>query len=601
MYVIGVGATDFALAVASVFSKPGHRRLGAMLFAGSQSSGSSLEDAGIEEARKRLRKRGVATRVSEGGASGGRPEATASAAPATGVSAFSAGVASSRAGYFLGCNSATGSSEGLNTDPLVNLLTYRVAHILKWLRIHGSDFISGKSCFKDSPQGKVLPMRHLLRDLPSLLVRFGTVLEPLDGSSLPEWEEWPEGDEATVKFPEDSRARCFGLGMVDGRQGGKSGSAAVHEGSLQEAPMRHMPSRQSGESRPIIRCRADADLILEFAGVVLHPPACAHCNRCITVYISHVPFVALIANFAYRPAAVLLDLFLSIFPPHTEEFQSLLTRLDLDSPLDVPRYSVSGKPGSSSAHVLRKRVEQMPVAFSLSLALMCAAPLVQQSGTEGGKNSGTEKGGNGAKGKAGGRRVGSGNWGEGMEGRNGGDGEGDSKILLEEVQSWLMVATTSGMRGDGETCSGSRARKEVVSSRVKEANDIYLCSRFPRFFEDMKHGDGTSSACGSSGSSFSKKAKKGEEPAYLKAWPGGVNLVACLREMLLGEPCYHPAAPSLAVSGNSAIASPSSDADVAALSVAAAATSKARTTSNAQDRRVCGAAGCEKVEGVDVR
>ncbi|CAI5940340.1 unnamed protein product [Closterium sp. NIES-65] len=79
----------------------------------------------------------------------------------------------------------------------------------------------------------------------------------------------------------------------------------------------------------------------------------------------------------------------------------------------------------------------------------------------------------------------------------------------------------------------------------------------------MHHEDcqgGSTSRCGSSKSSTQRRSskanssggiigeKKGteqeEEPAYLKAWPGGVNLLACLREMLLGEPCYHPASPA---------------------------------------------------------
>ncbi|CAI5496033.1 unnamed protein product [Closterium sp. Naga37s-1] len=120
------------------------------------------------------------------------------------------------------------------------------------------------------------------------------------------------------------------------------------------------------------------------------------------------------------------------------------------------------------------------------------------------------------------------------------------------------------------------------------------------------------------------KRKKGELPAYLKPWPGGVNLVACLREMLLGEPCYRPASPAApsaapavatnAASAPSTAASASSTPAAATNAVApntSAATGNAAAAAPVEDAEACGptacggsrcgAAGCGKVEGSGVR
>ncbi|CAI7849798.1 unnamed protein product, partial [Closterium sp. NIES-54] len=109
-------------------------------------------------------------------------------------------------------------------------------------------FISAKSCFKGNPRGKVLPMRHPLRDLPSLLVRFSAVPEPVDGSSrLPEWE-WPEGDEAAMKFPDDSSARCFGLGRADARR--QLVRAAIHRLCRRPDSLSLRHQQAAGQVRP---------------------------------------------------------------------------------------------------------------------------------------------------------------------------------------------------------------------------------------------------------------------------------------------------------------------------------------------------------------
>ncbi|CAI5945874.1 unnamed protein product [Closterium sp. NIES-65] len=425
-------------------------------------------------------------------------------------------------------------------DPVIGLLTYRVARILQWLRIYGSDSISAKSCFKDSPRGKVLPMRHPLRDLPSLLVRFGAVLPPLDGGSrLAEWEEWPEGDEAAVKFPVDASARCFELGRRNSSLGRKNRG---HEATQQQgksstkAPTEEAPAFPS-ECYPIVRCKADADYLVEILGVFLKAPACAQCSTCISRFVSLVPVVALIANFAYLPAAALLDCVLSVFPPHTEEFLRLLKRMGLAVPPTPVSVSLSSLSATRSRLLeLMEDVNFFRISFLLHTAPLCSTSLLEQIRPEGQQSL----------------LVG-----------------GECRVVWEEVQSWLIAVMlpVDGVGVRGAACSGSQSRKEDLSARMEEVTEMYL-----------------SVHCSSSSSSiFSKQtSKEGNEPDYLKAWPGGVNLFACLREMLLGEPCYRPAAS-------------------AAYSIPSAASRHTAAVAPDVQGHVCGAAGCGTVEGGGVK
>ncbi|CAI5510052.1 unnamed protein product [Closterium sp. Naga37s-1] len=572
-----------------MFSRPEHRKLGAMFFVGYKSIPTgSMEDAAIEAASVRLRQVGLASGMREGEDSSLQHQLH------------------QQHGRLLRMLPLSQLELGLLLAGAIPPAT--------WLRIYGSDFIFAQMCCKDNPQGRVLPMRHPVRDLPNLLAMFGAVLQPTVGRScFPEWEEWPQGDEATMKFPDDPSARCFWLGRADGRQGLRNNghlSAAVQQGRTRKA--RKAPSKEPlppprSEMRPIVRCRADADLIVEFAGMLFEPPACAHCSACIATYTILVPFVALVANFAYRPASALLDHFVSIFPPHTAEFQDIVNRLGQD-----------GRTQRCSVHALQERVEQVPLSFLLALALLLPKELLQQSGAQGDLNSSAAGISYGAKGKAGRRRARSGDF--MVRGGN---------------------TTTGAMEGGGPACSGSQSMKRATTAHKKLIAKMYDCSLLPRFCEDLKHTGGRGSACDSSGKK--RKGKKVEEAAYLKAWPGGVNLVACLREMLLGEPCYRPAfdaarstsaavstraASSVAAPIYSATAAPSSDESttVAALSTSAADVLTASVTSNVEAAgaaacgervcsatatqgsgpapsrgRVCGAAGCGRVEGGGVK
>ncbi|CAI5496143.1 unnamed protein product [Closterium sp. Naga37s-1] len=319
--------------------------------------------------------------------------------------------------------------------------------------------------------------------------RLGAIPKPLDQSSIPlEWEEWSRGDEAAGKLPNDPSARCFRLGIVKesgSREegGGKASKEAGTPGGRPGGTARAMRGRggKGGNRRgggrggrgvdrgldwgsgsgwgrdtahgddspsfaealaasvapqnqkiPIVRCTADAEFLVEFAGYMVLPPSCSHCSNCFSTFTYYLLALTPIANFAYQPASALFNRFVSVFPPHSPEFNDLLASLRMKPlPTDVPALL--------NLHVVRERAEQLPVFFLLLVALRWPKAMLQ----------------------------------------------------IEELK---------GLGRDEE--SG----------------------------EESGEGKG--------------KDKKEEEPAYLKPCPGGVNLVACLREMLLGEPCYRPASPA---------------------------------------------------------
>ncbi|CAI5513999.1 unnamed protein product [Closterium sp. Naga37s-1] len=511
------------------------------------------EEAGSKVARKRLLQHGLKqTRGMNGVAAadvGRTPPAAAVAAASADMDAVLVPV---------------------NRGPVVAALTYRVGCILQWVRVYGSDSISEKRCFKDCPQSNVRPMRHPLRDLPSLLVRFGAIPKPLEGSGVPlEWEEWPGGGEAAVKFPVNRKERCVGLGIVEERgeagekltqdprqhipeAGGRcrrargKGCKAVRQGAGVEAEQSRARGRgeasRNDEQRvilpparrklPIVRCLADVDFLVGFAGYIMHPRACTQCCTCSAEFIQSVCMAALIANFARV---------LSAFPPSSPGFDKLVECLDLPARLPRP----------VNLQMLLSRAEQVPLYFLIHMAVWCARHLLESyeleqqcSGNEQVVQSGARKKGVEKRGK-GGRVRGQGLWDGEVDQENGGE-------VWEEVRMWYCAAMAvwsfnKGSEGESEECRGSRKREGLAKGC--DITWILEAAITPRYCEGLQGQRGSargSSNCewmgsSSSNSNSSEKKRKGKVPAYLKAWPGGVILVACLREMLLGEPCYRPA------------------------------------------------------------
>ncbi|CAI5472420.1 unnamed protein product [Closterium sp. Yama58-4] len=305
----------------------------------------------------------------------------------------------------------------VNTNPVIAVFTYRAASILRWARTYGSDIVPASQCCKENPQGKVRPMRHPLRDLPSLLVRLGAIPKPVDQDSFAwEYEEWPQGDEVAAKLPNDPSAKFFHLGIVEeargtagecgagGEKGGQGSNAAGKTGTTKGKGGDKGRGKQEGRSRgrggeervrgvecdlderllqqlltklrpllqrkyPIFRCTADAEFLLEFAGHLVKPPACAQCKPCLAVYSRSIPFLTLIANYAYRPASVLFNRFVSLFPPLSPEFNRVAARMG------VPPFPAA-VPGFLRSALLHNRAELDPVLFLLAVAPKWAAPIL---------------------------------------------------------------------------------------------------------------------------------------------------------------------------------------------------------------------------------
>ncbi|CAI5994464.1 unnamed protein product [Closterium sp. NIES-64] len=165
-------------------------------------------------------------------------------------------------------------------------------------------------------------MRHPLRNLPSLLVRFGAIPKPVEGSNDPlEWEEWPGGNEAAVKFHVNRKERCFGLGIAEER-----GDEAEN---LTQHPPQHT-SEARGSCRRVKKEGARQE--------------------------------------AEQRRAHLLWRVLFVFPPCSPGRGELVDCLDL--PACVPR--------PLNLHMLLTRAEQVPLYFLLHMALWCAQPLLDR-------------------------------------------------------------------------------------------------------------------------------------------------------------------------------------------------------------------------------
>ncbi|CAI5966223.1 unnamed protein product [Closterium sp. NIES-65] len=334
-----------------------------------------------------------------------------------------------------------------------------------WARTYGAQLVPATQCCKDSPHGKVRPIRHPLRDLPSLLVRLGAIPKPLDQGRFPlEWEEWPRGDEAAATLPHDPRARFFHLGIVEEangtarEKGGQGSNAGGKIGTARGKGRDKGKGKREGRSRvhgdderllqqvltellplvqrkfPIVRCTADAEFIVEFAGHVVQPPACAQCKQCLAVYSRRMAFLMVVTNYAYRPATTLFNRFVSIFPPLSPEFERLTVSLGL------PAFRVS-MPGFLRSPVVQARAEKFPVYFLLTVALKCPLPIMGITDL--------------------------------MFLHRLQDGEEEDGRLWEEVQMWclaMLFAWTGGMKLEDENGPSEGARSSNNRSGSCESN-----------------------------------------------------------------------------------------------------------------------------------
>ncbi|CAI5528797.1 unnamed protein product [Closterium sp. Naga37s-1] len=516
MYVSGVGATDFAFTVATLLSKAEScPEAQVFILDGNNVSKTRVEDAAIEEARVRLERerprryrqrrdrrrretsetgRGCGATGAGGGVAAGHAPADAAAAAEAPplLAASSPGAAPSAGAPTSAASSAVSTAVRVpvNSNPFLAAFTYRVSCILQWVRIYGSDSMSAKQCFKDTPQEHNLPIRHPFHDLPSLLVRFGAIPKPLVGAEhFCEWDEWPQGSEDAMKFPDDPNARFFGLGIVEeseereeseasaesearedeeeqgeggeqtsvkaprrgegskrkggrGRSGGRRG-ATSHKGggrggrsnwggrsqrSHINAPTPVGGMLTSRKELPIAHCRADIDFIVDVASRLFPPPACAECASCFSRYKSAIPFAAVVANFAYLPASVLFNRFVYVFPPPSLEITQLADALCLYDP------SFSYLPIRLHLPEVRDLAEKLPMLLLLVIALKWAREIAMVHGRLGAEGRvGEQKSSKG-------RRAGSGRNGVGKEEEGEEENEEDVWKAWEEVRSWCATA-----------------------------------------------------------------------------------------------------------------------------------------------------------------
>ncbi|CAI5496150.1 unnamed protein product [Closterium sp. Naga37s-1] len=456
-----------------------------------------------------------------------------------------------------------------------------------WVRIYGSDSISAKQCSKDSPPVKVLPMHHPFRDLPSLLLRFGAIPKPSDGANAPlEWDEWPWGDEGAVKLPEEPSARCFGLGILDesedsevreeggsggevretppeqaarggggkrkggrGRngkatsQGGGGGRGRVNTGgsggqkSHADAPARALlPSKGK---LPIVRCTEDAEFLVYVTGLFFDPPRCAQCIPCFAHYKALIPFSALIANFAFRPASVLFNRFVSIFPPRSPEFMKLAQTLRTHDPSPAKKSTAR-----RDLPVIREQAERLPVLLLLYIALnwpifILGIDEVMKMGTVEARGEAERKIAEQQARK--GHRAGSKRNGGRGEAEEEAEGEDDGEVW-EEVRTWCataLMAWPSSVRATGKWFdpeSVASGLSPPCRDSKQPGSQLLACAFFhlaaqTRFHADVDGQDGADgggvklkncSGCGKV-AYCSRECQKAHWPSHKLTCPGRIS------------------------------------------------------------------------------
>ncbi|CAI5965797.1 unnamed protein product [Closterium sp. NIES-65] len=363
-----------------------------------------------------------------------------------------------------------------------------------------------------------------------------------------------------------------------GRLGlGKRSWAALALGPLSDAKL-HM----------LLRSQQEMDEFLEMLAGDLSPvPVCTHCMCCAALYYESVIMVSLAATFAFRPSVMLLRCVLSLFPPASPQLKGLLAAVGV---APIP----AAVPDSLVAALLEGVMEQKRVRF-----LFHAIQLLYQNQSYAKLLEPIEEG-------------------SGVniyepQGRQGKQREGEEEwCIWEEVDSWRIAAE----RAWPVLELRSVAVLELDTGGAAE-RQVKVCERMRRVMaeEEVKKrrhaqagGAAGEGASGSSSSGSSKGMGKGKSLAgmegrggtgegkggkagasYLEPWPGGVNPLACLREMLLGETSYCPQAKVDAVAA----------ADAAAAH--AAATGEGTRVRSKEGPRGCASPRCSKVEGAGVQ
>ncbi|CAI5465775.1 unnamed protein product [Closterium sp. Yama58-4] len=569
MVVTGVDPTEFAFLSSTLFCQPMFARAAALIFsdcAGSRHK-ERVEDAAVEEALRRL-------------AAGGK----GAAAPAATAAPGSTGARTKGSGTASGARLVP-----VNSNAVVGLFTYRVTCLLRWVRLYGFRVNSIDHCACPDQRKPGIA----LHDLPSLLQRFGAVPElpattGQEGQARSGWEEFPEGDRAAVAAHEKKDPGEF-MGIktfqVGAFRGGKLDREEIKkEYNLRELSPAHLactsashpnPSVWStvqdntsgpffptlghrveeflrrfapkklaregrngplaraitswaacsgmeerswaalalgpyaeGKVKPILRSRTEVDALIEMIADTDAPmPACTRCRLCIGKYYLAVKHTSLVASFAYRPSSALLRCLLSLFPVRSATFRIILESLRVPP---VPAVV----PDSLVAPLLEGVMEERRLGLIymgiLHISKANAFPSIL-------KPIGNDAGGQ-VEGK--------------KQQQQQEEGE-DEWRMWEEVDSWRMAAGNAWPAVEAHDAPLQMGAGTGMG-RVQGEESEECCEGMRRAMVEEEE----ALAAARKG-----KGRKGRVGAwYLEPWPGGMNPLACLREMLLGETSYCPQA-----------------------------------------------------------
>ncbi|CAI5485726.1 unnamed protein product [Closterium sp. Naga37s-1] len=591
---------EFALKSATLFCQPPFACAAALIFsdcAGSRHK-ERVEDAAVEEALDQLVARERRTEGS--GVQDRGKRAMESDAPATDPAATAAGSTAARNGS----NTASGTGAKLvlvNSNMVVALFTYRVSRLLQWVRFYGPRVNPAEDCRCFNQRGYATALPHPLHDLPNLLQRFGVVPKlPAttgeEGLARTVWEEFPEGDRAAMAEEENDPARKFfgcstfhvgafrgGGSELDKEEmqkeynvrefypplahvdsftvrshhlpGGKitvqvntSGPVFPTLGHrVEEFLRRFAPARLAREGRngplaraitswagrsglrdhawaalalgkyshgrikPILWSEAEVDVSIKLISNAISPiPACSRGHRCICMYYLAVNYTSLVATFAYRPSSALLRCLLSLFPARSSRFRELLENLGV---APVPAVVPDSLVAALLEGVMEEHRLMLLYMRTLLLTKENALPAILEpvSTDAGGQVEGEKQ----------------------QQQQQQQQGEEEWR-MWEEVDIWRMAAGNAWPAMEAhDSPLQMRAGKRV--GRVQGEVSEECCEGMRRAIKDAG------------------KGQKGRTGAwYLVPWPGGLNPLACLREMLLGETSYCPQAHVDAVSAAAA-------------------------------------------------
>ncbi|CAI5465782.1 unnamed protein product [Closterium sp. Yama58-4] len=553
MVISGAGPTDFALKCGTLFCQPLFARSAALIFsdcAGSRHK-ESVEDAAVEEADRG--KRAVDSEA----------PATAPAAPAAAGSGTASG-------------SGAAGSAGLvpvNSNTVVALFTYRVTCLLRWVRLYGFKVNPEDACAQHDRKNPGPSLPHPIHELPNLMIRFGAMPKPaaaagLEGSVTTGWKEFPEGNRAAVAKNEKDPGefigvKTFRVGVFrDDRELDKEEMKREYNvrelnmpqpgasSSASPSSMGTLEDNTSGPFFPTLGHRVE-EFLKRFA-----PARLAREGR-------NGPLARAITSWAGS-----LDLedrawsALALGPFAMGKIKPILrSRIQVEIFIEMIAGSISPGPACTRCrHCIRRKflgtlgVAPVPAVVPDSLVAPLLEGVMEEHRLQflffGIRLIGEE-------GEVGNILEPVGQDGVGQEGGVGWQGvrEGDEEWRMwEEVDSWRRAAIMAwpavegrgeagvdGGEGMEESCAGMeralREEKAVADARKQALIQTVI----------VAGGAGAAGAHGGEGGGGGEERGKAVA-SYLEPWPGGVNPLACLREMLLGETSYCPQAKLDAVS-----------------------------------------------------